>query len=117
MLAVEDEWLIAAGVVDDLLAAGYEVAGPASCVRQAEALIGSEIIDVALLDIHLNGETSFGIADVLAGRGIPYIFSSGFSRRQIPPAHQHRPLLPKPLDTCLMLEALVAATADRVQGR
>lgn len=117
VLVVEDEWLIAAGIADDLHAAGYEVAGPVGSVHEAVGLIETETVDVALLDIHLHGETSFGIADALASRGIPFIFSSGFSRHQIPPTHQSRSLLPKPLDTRLLLEELAAVTVGSMQSR
>lgn len=117
VLVVEDEWLIAAGIAEDLLAAGYEVAGPVGSVREAVQLVESETVDAALLDIHLHNESSFGIADVLASRDIPFIFSSGFSRHQIPPTHQGRSLLSKPLDIRLLLEELVAVTGGSAQRR
>lgn len=57
-----------------------------------------------------------GIADVPASRSVPFIFSSVFSRYQIPPISQGRGLLPRPLNTRLLLEELAATTAGRVQG-
>ena len=117
VLVVEDEWLIASSIADDLQAAGYDVAGPVGTVRQAAELLEAEGIDAAVLDIHLSGETSFGIADVLVSRDIPFAFSSGFSKHVIPPEHQHRTLLPKPLDTRLLLCEVAQMTDGQGQER
>ena len=37
-----------------------------------------------MLDVHLTGENTFGVADVLIARGIPFAFATGFSSHEIP---------------------------------
>lgn len=117
VLVVEDEWLIAAAIADELQAAGYEVAGPVGSVQEAVDIIDCEAVNAAVLDIHLHNETSFAIADALARRDVPFIFSSGFSQHRIPPEHQQRGLLSKPLDPALLLGAVAGMTTGAVPGR
>ncbi|RYG34995.1 MAG: response regulator [Burkholderiales bacterium] len=70
LLIVEDEWLVAASMVDALQDAGYDIAGPVSRPRDALRLIASREIAGALLDINLRGEQSFSIADEHARRTV-----------------------------------------------
>jgi DNA-binding response OmpR family regulator len=84
VLVVEDEWLIAEDHSTNLITAGYVVVGPVPSVAEALHLIGAEHIDLAMLDIGLNGETSFPIADELSARNIPFFFLSGFVKRDVP---------------------------------
>ena len=81
---VEDEWLIAEDVATRLRAAGYPVIGPVSSVPAARQLIDAGKVDVALLDIQLNGETSLPVAETLLARGIPFAFMTGFGLRDVP---------------------------------
>ena len=68
ILVVEDE-VIASWTLEQMLAQlGYEVVGPAARVNEALAMIETEAIDAVLLDINLNGEKSYPVADVLAAQ-------------------------------------------------
>lgn len=78
ILLVEDEVLIAEMVVDMLVDLGATVIGPATTLANGLALAGSAQIDAAVLDVNLRGERIDPIADILAARGIPVLFATGY---------------------------------------
>ena len=47
----------------------------------------AETFDAALLDVNLDGEMSWEIADVLTARGIPFAFSTGYDQTDMLPSH------------------------------
>lgn len=99
ILVVEDEFLVALDVEAMLAALGCEVIGPAATVDQAIALIASERVDGALLDINVAGNPVFPVADRLAVRGIPFAFATGYDAESVLPDHfADRPVLRKPYD-------------------
>ncbi|GLK74484.1 hypothetical protein ACFSKM_00555 [Ancylobacter dichloromethanicus] len=57
----------------------------AAAVEQAIALIDSQAYDLAMLDMNLNGSKTYSVADsvadALAMRGVPFVFSTGYSDR------------------------------------
>jgi CheY-like chemotaxis protein len=80
ILIVEDEPLIAMALEDMLLDLGCALAGTAGTVPEGLALAAATPCDAAILDININGERSDPIAAVLAARGIPHIFATGYGR-------------------------------------
>jgi DNA-binding response OmpR family regulator len=81
ILIVEDERLIALDVEDRVRELGYEVVGPAGNLEDALRIVATERIDGALLDIHLNGDsTSYPVAAELESRGIPFLFVTGLDK-------------------------------------
>jgi CheY-like chemotaxis protein len=94
VLLVEDENLVALLLEEALAELGHTVLGPVARLTRALEMARHEAFDVAILDVNINGETSYPIADVLAARGIPFIFSTGYGR--LPPEYRSRPTLEKP---------------------
>jgi CheY-like chemotaxis protein len=96
VLVVEDEVMVA-WLLEDLLAdLGYAIVGPAASVNQALAMIETEPIDVAVLDVNLNGEMSYPIADALAKRGVPLVFVTGYNKDRMLDGYRCFPVLQKP---------------------
>jgi CheY-like chemotaxis protein len=95
-LLVEDEMLVAWLLADMLADLGCTVVGPASSVNQALAMIDAEAIDVAVLDVNLNGQMSYPIADVLIARGVPFAFSTGYDKDTLLDDYRTPPVLQKP---------------------
>ncbi len=96
ILLVEDEMmlvLLMEGMLEDL---GTQSVGIAANVRQGLDLIAAQPSDIALLDVNLGGETSFPIADALAARGIPFIFTTGYGVEGLTARFRDRPVLKKP---------------------
>jgi DNA-binding NtrC family response regulator len=116
ILVVEDE-MIASWTLEQMLAdLGYEVVGPAARVKEALAMIETEVIDAVLLDINLNGEKSYPVADVLAARGVPFFFSTGYNKDSIPHGYRDFPMLQKPYDATRLAAILVHLLIPKVAG-
>ena len=96
VLAVEDEMLVAWMLQDMLADLGCSVVGPAARVDEALALIASIPLDAAVLDLNLNGELSYPIADALAARGVPFMFATGYDKSRLLEAYRIYPVLQKP---------------------
>jgi len=113
VLVVEDQYLIAMDLAERLARAGCSVIGPAPTVRQALQEIAGAPLDGALLDIHLSGEQSFPVAELLTARGVPFFFLSGYdSTAIVPDEFAHAPRLTKPVD----FDALIKAVAGFRRG-
>ena len=112
VLVVEDE-VVLAMMLEDLFAdAGAHVVGPAATVEQAIALIDSQAIDVALLDVFLRDQLSDPVAEALRQRGVPYVLANGYSN---PPGAElaDAPILHKPYRFDQVEAALIAALLAR----
>lgn len=96
VLVVEDETLISMLFEDILGDLDCEVVGPALNIRQATDLARTADIDVAVLDVNLAGDPIFPVAEILAERGVPLVFSSGYGSTGLPDKWQDRATLPKP---------------------
>jgi CheY-like chemotaxis protein len=96
LLIVEDEFVIALDLQHLLEAAGHQVVGLAANVEDALALIEAAPIDGAVLDINLRGDRVTAVADMLARRGVPFLFVSGYGQAGRPAGHERVPVLAKP---------------------
>jgi CheY-like chemotaxis protein len=96
VLLVEDEMLVVWLLEDMLADLCCTIVGPASDVNQALAMIDAEAIDVAVLDVNLNGQMSYPVADALAARGVPFVFSTGYDKDTLLDGYRTFPVLQKP---------------------
>jgi len=94
VLIVEDEIVVALFLEDVLDEFGYQVAGVVT--QLDDAMARDQDYDIALLDVHINGRNVFDFADMLAVRGIPFVFATGYGERGIPERHRSSPVLQKP---------------------
>ncbi len=106
---VEDESLILMLLEDILEDLGCQVAASALNLRQALDSAATTDADVAILDINLNGDPIYPVAEALVGRGVPIIFASGYGATTLPEAWKARPTLPKPFSADQVATALRAA--------
>jgi CheY-like chemotaxis protein len=100
ILVVEDVFLIADELADLLTTIGCVVVGPSPTLKDGLETATAESLDGALLDVNLALEqTSFPIAEVLAARGVPFLFLSGYDvQDHFPAEFQDAPCLPKPVE-------------------
>jgi CheY-like chemotaxis protein len=96
VLIVEDESLISMMLEDFLDSLGHRVAGTCETVAEALARVEEGGFDVAIIDVNLNGERVWPVADRLAARGIPYVLATGGHIEPPPEAHAAAPVLSKP---------------------
>lgn len=70
--------------------------GPVPSVADALALLqGGPSPDLAVLDINLQGEMVYPVADALLASGIPFLFVTGYDAMEIPRAYAEAPLIDK----------------------
>lgn len=93
---VEDEALILDTLQDMLEGLGCDVVESALRVDEALTKLAALDVDVAVLDVNVAGYRIDPVADVLAERGTPFLFASGYGRGSLPAAHRERILLTKP---------------------
>ena len=108
ILLVEDEYYIAYAMQCGLEDAGARVVGPAAFVGDALALLDRELIDGAVLDVSLDDEKVFPVAEALTTRGIPFIFATGYAASDLPPAWRHVPRFEKPVNAATVARALLS---------
>ncbi|MGI4765366.1 MAG: response regulator [Janthinobacterium lividum] len=111
VLVVEDDYFIAKGLVRHLRAAGVEVVGPAATVADALDLVRAGPLDGAVLDINLQGELAFAVADALVERGVPFVFTTGYSADVIPERYTGIVRCEKPVDPGVLTTALFGSAA------
>lgn len=96
---MEDELFVAMLIEDLLTDLGHSIVGPVSSAREALLAAERETFDFALLDVNLgDGETSFGAAEVLLRRGVPFAFVTGYGPQGVRPDLRDAPVLTKPID-------------------
>jgi CheY-like chemotaxis protein len=99
VLIAEDEYLVARRMVEEFAKLGVETIGPASTVKRALDLVGhSGPLDAAVLDIKLRNEMIFPVADALRARGVPFVFTTGYSQKIIPDRYKDVVRYEKPFD-------------------
>ena len=109
ILVVEDEMTIALLMEDMLIDMGHEVAGLAMRLPQALELARTEALDLAILDVNLDGHMSFPVADILRGRGVPFIFATGYGSAGIDASYRGAQVLKKPFLTDDLAAAIRSA--------
>jgi CheY-like chemotaxis protein len=96
VLLVEDENLIALLLEDMLADLGHTVIGPVGRLEKALEISQREEFDVAILDVNINGGDTYPIAEALAARDIPFVFSTGYGKNSLRAPYHNRPTLQKP---------------------
>ncbi|HBS77198.1 response regulator [Stutzerimonas stutzeri] len=96
VLVIEDEALVGMLLEDMLQDIGCEHVELVP--RFAEGMQAAENgdFDLAVLDVNLDGVSSFPIADRLIDRNIPLVFATGYGSVGMDPRYAHIPTLQKP---------------------
>ena len=98
--------MVAPFTAEVLAELGCVVVGPAPNMAAARELAETGQFDGALVDVHIRGERVFPICEILNGRDVPFIFTSGYADWQMPEKWQERPRLQKPYTVGQVEEAL-----------
>jgi len=109
ILIVEDEYLIAQDLADEVQRLGFEVTGPVGRLDDAVDLIEAEPdIDGAFLDVNLNGERVYPVADRLIARDVPVILMTGYDESTIPHQYASVSNFTKPITHAMLRDALAS---------
>jgi PAS domain S-box-containing protein len=98
IMVVEDEALVALAVNDALVDSGWCVIGPFSVVADARNVVLKTPISAAILDVNLNGDLVYPLAEMLREKEIPFVFVTGYGVESIDPRFRQVPVLHKPID-------------------
>ncbi len=107
VLVVEDEPLVAVGVVNHLTDAGATVVGPCSTSERAMAVIEENDIDVAIIDFVLADDNTQELQTALESKAIPFVVITGYPRVLVR-RDQRQPVLSKPVSA----EALTSTVRE-----
>ena len=109
VMIVEDVALTAMAMEQTVLEAGGEPVGPFSSIREAARALDREIIHAALLDVNVNGELVFPLAQRLKELNVSVLFVTGYSESHLWPAEwKNAPRLVKPAGVRELTEVWLA---------
>ena len=111
VLVVEDEYLIRMLLEDMLADLGYDVGAAVGTIAEASALAAKDDFATAILDVNLDGQQVYPVADILAKRGVPFLFVTGYGEGSLPEPYRTRPALQKPFQAEQLKSALEALLA------
>ena len=112
LLVVEDEYLIRMLLEDMLVDLGYDVVAAVGSIAEASEFAASGDFNAAILDVNLDGQQIYPVAEILAKRGLPFVFVTGYGERSLPEPYRDRPALQKPFQAeqlKAMLDGLLSA--------
>jgi len=96
VLILEDEFLVAMDLEGLISEMGHQVVASLTRVGEAIKFSNTAEIDFAILDLNLRGEKSFPVAEVLRGRGIPFVFASGYGSDGLSAGFENERVIQKP---------------------
>jgi len=113
ILIVEDKALVAIQIECLMTDLKCRIVGGGSVPRLQRALTivrehgrGGEI-DGVLLDVNLNGDESYPIAEELIALGVPFILMTGYGSPSIPAQYRQYPRLTKPFGQQDLIDMMV----------
>lgn len=105
VLLVEDEPIIGFALEDMIDEQGARSVLVSSVEAGTDA-IAKERFDLAIVDVNLNGEYSYPLADMLLETRCPFIFATGYGSVTHPDRFADTPTVGKPYDLDAILEAI-----------
>lgn len=107
ILLVEDDIILSTDLAFALTEAGCKAVVPATANAAALSAMVHYIFDAAILDVNVQNEWVFPVANALDAAGIPFLFLTAYSHNSIPAQHRERPFVQKPHHPESLLDALV----------
>ena len=113
VMLLEDEYLIALDAERNLEELGVKNIRVVNTLPAAAAIADAGDVDVAVLDLNINGEMSYEVAEMFRKKRIPIVFASGYElRNKIEPDLEDTAVhLRKPYTSESLKDALEAALA------
>lgn len=96
VLVIEDEALIGIYLETLLLELGYDCVGPVARLSEAIREAETARVDAAVLNLILDGQPAYAVAEILDRRSIPFGFASGVPQLLVSPEWNARPRIEKP---------------------
>jgi len=108
VLLVEDEVLVAMLIEDMLADEDCVLVAHIARLTDAIALAADATVELnlAILDVNVAGQPVFAVAEALAARGVPFVFTTGYGPGALPAPWVGRPTLTKPFTMSGVVQAL-----------
>lgn len=116
ILIVEDEFMVSMMLDSDLRDLGAEKVTSKSKLTDGLEAARAGDFSFAILDVNLNGEESFPIADVLRERKIPFMFATGYGREGVDDRFADCTVLTKPYTTFALQDAIKSILSSQGVG-
>ena len=84
IIIIDDEFMITKAISESLKQSGHHIAGTAGNVARGLALCEESDIDLAIIDLNLNGASAEPLAMKLMDRNIPTLVISGSGAEKMP---------------------------------
>jgi CheY-like chemotaxis protein len=108
VLVVEDSFMIISALELAFESFGWTIVGPATRVPKALALVKTENFDAVLLDVNLDGEMSWDVAEALKARGIPFVLTTGYDLdASLPASLQGSSIVRKPYNISALRKSIL----------
>lgn len=112
VLIIEDSFFGAEASRDMVERHGGQVIGPYATTHQAFSAVLTDRPTLALLDMDLDGKSSFLLADALDSLGVPITFLTGQSASEAPPRFRSARWIRKPTNDSAVLQSLTEILAN-----
>jgi two-component SAPR family response regulator len=111
VLIVEDTHVVADALRYLIDGYGGSVSAIVPSLPRAFEALAAGPVDIAVLDINLNGTCVVPLAEQLRTLGIPFVFLSGYSEEELLPEHlRAHPRLDKPVEAERLVRAMLHLT-------
>lgn len=97
LLLVEDEVLVGLFMREMLDDLDFDATDPCRTLADGLAAAKAETFDGAVLDMNLNGESVYPLADFLSAQNVPFIFVTGYSADVVAERFAKIPIIQKPV--------------------
>ena len=117
ILIVEDDAVLATDLTVFFRGLGAKIALAIPSVPAAHSAMAHYVFDAAVLDVNVQNEWVFPVANVLQRAGIPFMFLTAYAPESIPAEHRARPFLRKPYNKTVLAEQVLALLEVGEQSR
>ena len=108
-LIVEDDTVLFLAIEDELKGLGFSQVFHAARVGDALAILERDKPDVAILDVNLDGDHVFPVAEKLGEAKVPFFFITAYPPETIPEEWAERVVLQKPVHPPRLRASIMAA--------
>ena len=92
---------------------GHRVAGEAGSIGKACLMAETAEYNLAMLDINLSGHDVGPVAEIIAERGLPILFVTGYASAALPNGFDDKPVIQKPFVLTKLRDVVEVALSDR----
>jgi two-component SAPR family response regulator len=109
VLIVEDNFVVANALKYLIDGYGGSVSAMVPTLERAYEALAAARVDIAVLDINLNGTSVVPLAEHLRAKGVPFVFLTGYGDEALLPEHlRGEPRFDKPVEAERLVRAMLS---------